>query len=150
MRSYAPNSPQALARIVGLTMLADGHLSQTEYAILDELHAHQQLGLSREAMSAVLQDLCQDLLATGHHHWHGALHIEPRTLSALLAEVTEPELQATVLTLCMAVADADPEVSDGESLILDAALTQWRPNPPVVAAAAARFDQLDLPVSSTV
>lgn len=125
MRNYAPNSPQALARIIGLTMLADGYLSQVENALLDQLKAHEQLGLSREAMGHVLQELCLDLLSTSHHNWNDALRMDRRTLYALLSEVTQPDLQAKVLSLCKSVAHADAQISDGEALILQAARDTW-------------------------
>ena len=47
MRSYPRNSPQAAARIVALAMLADGDLTRTELDALDQLDAHEQLGLDR-------------------------------------------------------------------------------------------------------
>lgn len=127
MRTYEPNSPEALARIVALTMLADGHLSQSEHALLDKLCAHERLGLSREAMGIVVQDLCLDLLSTSHGHWSRAARVDAHTLSALLSEVTLPNLQRTVLSLCEAVAKADPRVCEDESQIILAARQQWRP-----------------------
>ena len=48
MRKYAPNSPQAVARIVALTIVADGDVDKAEFAVLDELAVHKQLGMGRK------------------------------------------------------------------------------------------------------
>ena len=37
MRKYPQNSPQAAARILALTIIADGDLDKAEFALLDEL-----------------------------------------------------------------------------------------------------------------
>lgn len=148
MRTYEPNSPEALARIVALTMLADGHLSQSEHAMLDKLGAHEQLGLSREAMGIVVQDLCLDLLSTSHAHWSGAARVDAHTLSALLLEVTLPNLQQTVLSVCEAVAQADPHTCEDESPILLAALKQWRPAKTAPTQPPVRRDQHALAAAS--
>jgi len=47
MRSYPANSPQAAARIVALTVLADGDIGDAEIEWLDRLAVHEQLGLAR-------------------------------------------------------------------------------------------------------
>jgi hypothetical protein len=45
MRRYAQNSPQAAARIVALTIIADGDVDKAEFALLDRLAVHEQLGV---------------------------------------------------------------------------------------------------------
>ena len=47
MRSYSANSPQAAARIVALTVVADGDIGDAEIEWLDRLAVHEQLGLAR-------------------------------------------------------------------------------------------------------
>ena len=54
MRNYPINSPQAAARIVALTVVADGDIGEAEIDLLDRLAAHDQLGLSRQALLEVL------------------------------------------------------------------------------------------------
>jgi uncharacterized tellurite resistance protein B-like protein len=59
MRKYPRNSPQAAARIIALTIMADGDVDKAELAVLDELAVHQQLGLEREALHEVIDDFKQ-------------------------------------------------------------------------------------------
>jgi hypothetical protein len=125
MRSYPTDSPQAAARIVALTLVADGHVSKVEMNALERLDAYQQLGIDRQGMHGVLQGLCEDLLQGQHSQWADACRVEPWTLNQVMAEVQERPLRLTVLRLCVAVAEADDLVTDGEALILVNAVEQW-------------------------
>ena len=69
MRTYRINSPQAAARIVGLAMLADGHMCKAELDVLDRLGVHHQLGLHAEELHVVVHALCEDLLGAAVEHW---------------------------------------------------------------------------------
>jgi uncharacterized tellurite resistance protein B-like protein len=125
MRTYPIDSPQAAARIVALTLVADGHVSRTELDVLERTGALEQLGLDRHQMQSVLQGLCEDLLDSRHPQWTQACQLDSRTLSQLMAEIEAPALRAVVLRLCVAVAEADGDVADGESMVLVNAVEQW-------------------------
>ena len=125
MRSYPTNSPKAAARIVALTLVADGHVDSVELDALERAGAHEQLGLTRGEMHAVLQDFCEDLLQSQSSHWAGTCQIDPGTLNQLMAEVEDVAMRKTVLRLCVAVAEADSHVADAESIVLISAVEQW-------------------------
>jgi len=125
MRTYPTNSPQSASRIIALTLLADGHLSPAELHALDHADAYRQLGISRHEMQRVLQDLCEDLLLAHQSRWSDACHIEPQTIAQLMAEIEDPALRANVLALCVAVAEADDHVADGESIVISSAVENW-------------------------
>lgn len=125
MRSYPVNSPEAAARIVALTMLADGHLSQNEFDVLHRGGGSATLGLEPDRLHDVLLALCEDLLHGAGLEWSQACKVDPHALSSLMAEIDEPGLRQRVLALCVQVAEADQHVSDGESLLLTQAVEQW-------------------------
>lgn len=125
MRHYPRNSPQAAARIVALTVLADGHLAPAELQVLERSLAHERLGLAREELHAVLHGFCEDLLHGAHLAWGDACRVDPRTLSQLLADVDEPAMRQTVLELCLDIAQADAHIADGESVVLEAVVEHW-------------------------
>lgn len=137
MRSYPTNSPQAAARIVALTLLADGHLARSELDALERFGAHEQLGLDREDLHAVLHGFCEDLLHSAHLSWDEACRVDPRTLAQLMAEVDDPALRRKVLRLCLQVVQADDHVADGEAIVLGTALEQWGLQHEMFAEAAA-------------
>lgn len=125
MRHYPRNSAQAAARIVALTLLADGHLAPAELQVLERSQAHHRLGLAREELHAVLHGFCEDLLHGAHLAWSDACRVDPRTLTQLLADVDDPDLRETVLALCLEIAQADAHIADGESLVLEAVVEHW-------------------------
>jgi len=125
MRTYPRNSPQAAARIVALTLLADGHLSRSELDVVDRHDANQMLGLAPEGLQQVLHILCEDLLAGADQNWSDACKIDPDTLAQLLSEVDDPQLRLRVMRLCVDVANADQHVAEGESVVLSAVLDHW-------------------------
>ena len=116
MRTYLSNSPQAAARIVALTVLADRDISKAELELLDRLAIHEQLGLDRNELHAVLDSLCEDLLSSEQLQWSDACPVDDRTLVGLMGEIEDPALRRKVLRLCIEIAEADTQVTDGEAI----------------------------------
>lgn len=126
MRTYPCNSPEAAARLVALVLIADGHVCRSEVVMLERLDAARELGLAPDAMPKIIQTLCEDLLLSADASGSMVAHLDESALAALMAEVTDPSLQAKVLELATAVANADHHLADGESLVLIAASRHWR------------------------
>ena len=134
MRKYTKNSPQAAARIVALTLIADGDVGEAELALLDGLAVHQQLGLEREALHAVIDAFCEDLLSSRQLAWADACPVDEYVLETLMRDIDDPALRRQVLSLCVKLAEVDDQVAEGESIVLSAALAHWGlryPVPPV-------------------
>ena len=127
MRSYLRNSPQAAARIVALTMLADGAPCRDELEAAERLDLYARLGLDAADWQRVMHACCEDLLTSTHLSWDRCCRVDEETLAHLAAEVEDPRLRQAVLGLCCAVANADGRVTDGEWVVLTAMLDQWGP-----------------------
>lgn len=125
MRSYPVNSPQAAARIVALTVVADGDIADTEIVVLDRLAVHEQLGLGRQELHAVLDSFCEDLLSSGQLMWADTCPVDERTLAALMSEIEDPALRLKLLRLCVQLAEVDAQVDAAESIVLAAAVERW-------------------------
>ncbi len=125
MRTYPSNSPQAAARIVALTVLADRDISRTELELLERLAIHEQLGLDRQGLHSVLDSLCEDLLSSEQLQWADACPVDDRTLVGLMGEIDDPALRRKLLRLCIDIAEADTHVTDGEAIVLTAAVEHW-------------------------
>lgn len=126
MRSYPRNSPEAAARIVALVLIADGHVCRSEFDTLAQLDASRALGLSPEGLPQAVQTLCEDLLMGAYSGGSLMAQVDDATLAAIMAEVSEPTLQATVLRLASAAARADQHLAEGETLVLEAARRHWQ------------------------
>jgi uncharacterized tellurite resistance protein B-like protein len=125
MRSYPVNSPQAAARIVALTVVADGDIGDAEIEWLDRLAVHEQLGLARHELHALLDTFCEDLLSSDQLKWADTCPVDERTLADLMGEVQDPALRLKLLRLCVELAEVDAHVDDGESSVLAAAVEHW-------------------------
>lgn len=125
MRSYPANSPQAAARIVALTVVADGDIGNAEIEWLDRLAVHEQLGLARDELHALLDTFCEDLLASNQLQWADVCPVDERTLADLMDEIQDPALRLKVLRLCVELAEVDAHVDEGESIVLVAAVEHW-------------------------
>ncbi len=125
IRAYDHNSPQAAARLVALAMFSDGHLDAKELERAESMGLHEQLGLSRREWHTVLHGLCKDMLGCTRLTWADACTVDALTLRQLLSEISDPTLRERVLALCLAVAEADRVITDGEALLLAAAVDQW-------------------------
>jgi uncharacterized tellurite resistance protein B-like protein len=137
MRQYPRNSPEAAGRLLALALMADGQVSPVELSRLEDLMAHTRLGLRRPVWLHVLHDFCAELASlrrrsqaaagAGNGTAAGDLATEllRSLLSQFLAEVDDPRLRETVLTLCLEAIDADRVVTHGESEVIEAVFSRW-------------------------
>lgn len=125
MRTYPADSPQAVARILALILVADGNVSKVELDVIEQVGAYAQVGLNRDTMETVLQNFCEDLQQAQDAHWSNACQMDPTTLDDLLGEIEDPALRVSLLRLCIAIAAADDHVADGELFVIVSAAAQW-------------------------
>ena len=125
MRVYPVNSPQAAARIVALTVVADGNIGLTEIKLLYKLAVHEQLGLAQHEFQALLDTFCEDFLSSGQVRCADVCPVDERTLADLMGEIQDRGLRLKLLRLCVALAECDAHVAEGESIVLVAAVEYW-------------------------
>ena len=125
MRTYPKNSPEAAARLLALVLIADGHVCHSELDAMKRLDAPRELGLDADALPAILQTLCEDMLMGTRTGGSVVGGVDAQALAALMAEVDEPQLQRTVLRLALGAAQADGHWADGEIVVLNALRRQW-------------------------
>ncbi len=125
MRTYPNNSPLAAARIVALTLIADGHLKAVEMQALQEANAYANLHLNPAMLRQVMHDLCADLLQDRLDQGRADIRISPDQIKAVLNEVDEPGLRHQLFGICLEAAYADDVIHDGEVTLLAEALQRW-------------------------
>lgn len=125
MRSYPPNSPQAAARVVALTLVADGTICRGELHSLVRLDVYGRLKLHAIEMQEVLETLARDLFEFGAPAWDGSGSLHPLVMKCVLEDVSDPLLRQEVLEICQAVAQADDHLTDAERALLAFAGTHW-------------------------
>lgn len=138
MRAYLRNSPQAAARVVVLTVLADGHLGHQEIDALQRIDVAQRLDLSPEQFMGVLQAVCDDLMATSHRHWSGIQNLPRTDLKQMLDEIDDVGLRLMVLEICAALCECDQHVADAEYEMLCTLADHWDLPLPVLRTSSPR------------
>jgi len=133
MHNYPRNSPEAAARLVALTMIADGNLCRSEVDAVRHHGAEAVLGLPPGGLNVVLQTLCEDLLYSAHYNGSLTSCIDDTLLESLIRDVDEPALQRKLTQAIATAAAADGHLSAGEQHVLDAIQRCWKREPPVAA-----------------
>ncbi|MBP6505533.1 MAG: TerB family tellurite resistance protein [Rhodoferax sp.] len=126
MRSYPRNSPEAAARIVALVLISDGHVCSSEFDILKKLDAERELGLEPLLLPHIVHTLCEELLLGGYVTGSLMDNVDDSTLASLMAEISDPALQRTVLRLSLAAVRADGHLAEGETVVMEAARHHWQ------------------------
>lgn len=126
MRSYQTDSNEAMARILALSMLADGGLDQSEIEVVANTNILKKLGMTGSQFQVVLHTLCEDMLQCMRGYDYGKIELDRHVIDQLLSEVATPCLQKQLLTVMLAVVDADGKMSDGEAVLISQALIRWK------------------------
>ena len=125
MRNYPSDSPEAMGRLVALTLMADGAIDASELKQLDQTDTIRRLGLNEQSFDNVIHELCNDMLTSAHRTQAGQLELDLEHIDLLLAEVQHPVLQKQVLRMMLDVVNADHKLSGGEAVLVAEAMKFW-------------------------
>jgi uncharacterized tellurite resistance protein B-like protein len=140
LRAYPENSPKAMARVLAVTLLADGLLESRELDNLARASAYARLGMTQKEFMQVLYEFCQDLLQRAPRSADGYFDLTPALTEQMLGEVTDTARRRTLARLMIEVIRADGRVARGESLMFWEALDAWDMTLPDAAAAPRAAD----------
>jgi len=126
MRTYMPDSPQAIARVLSLAILADGGLDIAKLRMLARYDLPKDLQLDNEEFDRVMLDFCYDLMRCADGDYYSHLLIEREMIATLLQDIRSPSLQLTLLTTMVNIADADDMLAGGEAVLLTEAMLLWQ------------------------
>lgn len=112
-----------MARLIAMTMMADGRLANFELAALDAHDIPKLVGLPRDALLQAVIDLCRELLdeQTGDR----IRVTDPAHVDALLDAVTGSEARLLVVRAMLVLSKSDGTISAPEQDLLRRALTRW-------------------------
>jgi uncharacterized tellurite resistance protein B-like protein len=125
MRSYPTNSAEAVSRLLALTMIVDGHLAPSELKAMRASKVPQHAALDEDAFDDVVQDLCEDLLATAARRCSEEVEIDGRLLDSLLGEVEDKTLRISVMKTMLDIVHADSVLDARETLLIERAFRKW-------------------------
>jgi len=123
MRSYSTNSPEALARLVAMAILADGRLDNREVDWIKHNDTAALLGVDRDTLIQVLLDCCRDVINEAEQE--RVFLLEDHRLARLADDLTDPALQKVALSAMLILAKSDGSVTEGEETLLRFLMSRW-------------------------
>ena len=123
MRTYPRNSPEAMARIIALILLADGDLDDGEVEMLDDLGVYDRLGVSRKTFIRVVQEYFEDLL---HDDTGDRIRLlDAKRLDVVLDGVDDDKKRVDLAAMMLSLISADGNMNDAELATLRHVLAHW-------------------------
>lgn len=121
MRAYPPDSPQAVSRLLALSVIIDGGGSPPEIAATYRIGILDAVGIQEVVFDQVLQEMCSDLPTTPD----GLVMIETEMIDQLLAEIVRPDLRLSVWKAMWKLVYADETLADSEVALLLRVTSTW-------------------------
>jgi len=125
MRQYATNSPEAMARILALSMLVDGCLDKSELNVMMRFGVLERLGMSEADFDDIVHLLCEDMLQCVPGIAHGQIELDEASIDSILLEIQDSRLRKILLKIMLAVVYADQQLSVGEAVLVSRAMQVW-------------------------
>lgn len=125
MRHYPTNSPEAMARIVALALLADGAIDLSELESMKRHEITNGLGLDDRQFDKVIHDFCNDMMMFAHRAPTGQFELDQKSTDALLAEIQDSELQNQLLSAMLNIVNAEGTLLASEVTLVSRAMTCW-------------------------
>ncbi|BAN24705.1 tellurite resistance TerB family protein [Caballeronia insecticola] len=126
MRHYPSDSPRAAARIVVMSLIADGHIGSVEIEALERRGFYARLGLHAGELHDIVREVCEDLTRASYLTWDDACRLDAHLVQQLAEEVRDVRMRREVLELCEAAVVADGHITCTEAAVLDAVKRAWR------------------------
>ena len=124
MKRYKQNSPETMARILAMLMVADGSMDDRELELLDKLNIYGILEIDRKKFIEVLHAYCNDLSDSADAD--GTVHLVDRArIDELLDCVDEPKKRLLLCAMALDMSKADAEFSELEMAIFTHMLDRW-------------------------
>jgi uncharacterized tellurite resistance protein B-like protein len=124
MKTYPKDSPQAMARVLAMTMIADAKLDDRELEIMDRLHLYDVLGLTKAEFSRVVKEYCEEVVATGSPQGKVDL-LDRARIDAIADLVQEPSRRMDVAQMMLNIVKADGALHQAELALLRYILARW-------------------------
>lgn len=124
MKRYPRNSPQAIARVLAMTMVTDGKLDPREIEIIEKLNIYEILGISRLGFMSVVHDYCGDLLASGDAGGRIRL-VDKARIDKVISLVDDRRSRVLACGMMLNIVNADEHISDTELAVLRYILESW-------------------------
>jgi uncharacterized tellurite resistance protein B-like protein len=125
MRTYANDSPEAVCRLLALSMIVDGHLAPSELKAMQHSAILDRVGADADTFDSVVLALCEDLLARAARQGQADVELDRRLLDSVIGDLRDPLLRMCTLKAMLDIVHADRLIDSREHLLLQRALRRW-------------------------
>jgi hypothetical protein len=125
MRHYPADSPRAAARIVVMSLIADGHIGCAEIEELERRGFYARLGLKPGDLHEIVREVCEDLMRHSHLTWDDVCRVDADIVKELARDVRDEGMRRDVLSLCESAVVADGFVTCSEAAMIEAVKRAW-------------------------
>lgn len=128
MRHYAPDSPEASARIIALALLADGAIDLSEIESVRHFRIVEELDIGDGRFDKVMREFCEDMLVCAPRTATGHIELDRETVVRLLADIRHPDLQRKLLRSILDIINSDGGLAGSEAILVSEAMKRWEIN----------------------
>lgn len=121
MRAYPKDTPEAITRLLALSVIIDGGGSPPEIAATYRIAILDHVGMQENDFNQVLQDMCADLPTTPD----GLVKVETDMIDQMLAEIVRPDLRLSLWKAMWRLIYADDMLADAEIALLLRVTSAW-------------------------
>ena len=125
MRAYLHNSPEAMARIIVMCLLADSDIDPSELDHASLAKILTSCGLSQHDFMMVLKHYLEDIAADNSAAERINL-LEPARINQLLAEVNQHNERIRTLATALSVCKGDHALNNAELAVFQHIMRQWQ------------------------
>ena len=125
MHTYPANSPEAVSRILALSMIVDGHVAPSEVHAMHRATFLEPLKLDDDTFDRTLRELCEDLLDAAANRRAGMVEIDPVLMDGLLLDIRDPLLQICLWKTMVDIVQADGHLDGRETTLVRRAARAW-------------------------
>ena len=125
MRAYLHNSPEAMARIIVMCMLADSDIDPSELDDASVAKILSACGLNQHEFMMVLKHYLEDIAADNSGTERINL-LNPVRINHLLAEVNQHHERIRTLATALSVCKGDHALNNAELAVFQHIMQQWQ------------------------
>jgi hypothetical protein len=125
MRPYPADSPEAMARLVIIALVADDSVNRDELEQIERDDVLAGIGIDRDRFDAIYYEVHEDMLACGTRLPDGRLTLDQGAIGRLLDDIASPALQLQMVRTIQAIGHADRIMTGGETELLGTAMRRW-------------------------
>jgi uncharacterized tellurite resistance protein B-like protein len=124
MKTIAKNSPEALARVLAMTMVTDARLDDQELDVMERLKLYDLIGMSRLEFSRVVAAYCEEILQSGSPD--GRINLLDRArVDPIVDAVDDPDKRLLAARMVINILKADGRLEETELALFRHILERW-------------------------